>query len=382
MKALLLSAYDAQSHRVWRTTLRAMFPEIDWTELTLPPRYFPWRVRGNSMTWAFNHRAQLTDNYDFLLCTSMTDLSALRGFVPSLGQIPTAVYFHENQFAYPENPSPAALRLNPIEPQMLSIYTALCADRLVFNSDYNRRSFIAGARRLLAKLPDHVPSDVITLLDRGSVIPVPLDDALFSRLPMAPAPDPSLLEIVWNHRWEYDKGPALLLAIVQEIRARGLRCRLHLLGQQFRETPRAFIEAQEILAAHATAMGMPAGQVGYVEDPSEYRQRLSAADVVMSTAEHDFQGLALLESMALGCTPLAPARLVYPEYLPQHCLYEGADLVQEALAAVDRLERWAVCKREGNPLPQVSAQAFSSHTLTPAYRALFEELCLTKSRPP
>ena len=101
MRILLLSAYDADSHIYWRKGLVAHLPEHQWTVLTLPGRYFSWRMRGNSMSWAFSEYETLSQPYDLVIATSMTDLSALRGFVPSLANTPTLVYFHENQFAYP-----------------------------------------------------------------------------------------------------------------------------------------------------------------------------------------------------------------------------------------------------------------------------------------
>ncbi|MDC0414664.1 DUF3524 domain-containing protein, partial [Gammaproteobacteria bacterium] len=101
-KILLLSAYDAMSHTIWRRRLAAMFPEHEWTQLALPPRHFNWRIRGNSLQWALNEQDALTQDYDLLIATSMVDLASLRGFVPSLSKIPTLLYFHENQFVYPE----------------------------------------------------------------------------------------------------------------------------------------------------------------------------------------------------------------------------------------------------------------------------------------
>ena len=98
MRILLLSAYDADSHVYWRKGLVEHLDEHEWTVLSLPGRYFSWRMRGNSLSWAFEQRELLSQAYDLVVATSMTDLSALRGFVPSLAQIPTLVYFHENQF--------------------------------------------------------------------------------------------------------------------------------------------------------------------------------------------------------------------------------------------------------------------------------------------
>ena len=56
VQALLLSAYAAQSHRYWQRGLGEMFPDWQWTELSLPPRYFSWRVRGNPLVWSMSER--------------------------------------------------------------------------------------------------------------------------------------------------------------------------------------------------------------------------------------------------------------------------------------------------------------------------------------
>lgn len=385
MKALLLSAYDAHSHGIWRENIKAMFPDIEWVELLLPARYFPWRVRGNSLSWAFNHRDVLTDNYDLLLSTSMTDLSALRGFVPEISSIPSIVYFHENQFAYPHNPDPLAQRINVVEPQILSLYTALCADHVVFNSEYNRRSFLDGANALIKKLPDHVPEGLLHCIEQASVIPVPLDDALFSN--SLSEKDSEALVIVWNHRWEYDKGPQLLLGIVQALIARAVPFRLHLLGQRFRAAPAEFEQLRSLLERHYATSEIQPGRIGFIENKEEYYQCLRNADVVLSTAVHDFQGLSILEATALGCAPLAPNSLVYPEYLPAQCLYQDCvQLHNRSSNAVDILQQWSQLKREGKTLPKPSLQAFRQVNLRDAYTALFatalgkKRLCLQSYR--
>ena len=51
---------------------------------------------------------------------------------------------------------------------------------------------------------------------------------------------PATLEVVWNHRWEYDKGPERLLAVVKRIYEEKLNCRLHIVGQQFKQAPEEF----------------------------------------------------------------------------------------------------------------------------------------------
>ena len=101
MNILLLSAYDAQSHQRWRNGLVSQFPEYQWTVLRLPPRFFSWRLRGNAYSWFMRNKDELDQNYDLIIATSMVELSALRGLIPSLAMIRTILYFHENQFAYP-----------------------------------------------------------------------------------------------------------------------------------------------------------------------------------------------------------------------------------------------------------------------------------------
>ena len=105
----------------------------------------------------------------------MVDLASLRGFVPSLANFPTLVYCHENQFAYPDNPDqPGRNQFNNLDAVMVSLYTALCADRLVFNSAYNRQTFLTGVSRLLRTLPDYVPPGIDERLAGSSVMPVPV----------------------------------------------------------------------------------------------------------------------------------------------------------------------------------------------------------------
>ena len=348
MRVLLLSAYDAASHQRWRRALTDGISDWDWTTLTLPPRHFGWRVRGNPLSW---HREPvLQKRFDLVLATSMVDLATLRGLLPALAGTPTALYFHENQFAYPEGRGEHGL----LEAQMVSLYSAIAADSLLFNSAYNRDSFLAGCRALLKRLPDAVPAGVPdALAEKAQVLPVPVDIVHTGTRGDPGGP----LEIVWNHRWEYDKGPELLLTLCEELAESDVGFRMHLVGQQFRERPEAFARVERLLAGIGAL-----GECGFIEDLQRYHQLLSRVDVVLSTARHDFQGLSVIEAVRLGASPVVPDALVYPEWLDaEYRFATGRD-------AVARLRWLAAQKHKGESLPTPDLQGFDSSNLLPRYR--------------
>ena len=368
MKVLLLSAYDAHSHRRWRQGLVAAFPDWDWTVLALPPRHFSWRVRGNSLSWAFGERHTLEQPYDVIVATSMTDVSALKGLVPSLAGIPTLVYCHENQFAYPE--SPEGVPRNA--PKITTLYAMLAADRVLFNSDYNRTTLLDGAGALLAQMPDAVPPGVIdSLAEKSGVLPVPLEADWFGQPPQASSP----FTLVWNHRWEFDKAPERLFAALLKLKSAGVEFRVHVIGQQFRQQPAVFADSYQALAGQI-------GQWGFVEAEADYRQILRESHVVLSTALHEFQGLAVLEATACGCIPLVPDRLAYPELFAAEYRYASYpdELARESEAIADALlGLYEQYQQDHLPAaPNVAALAWSE--LARTYRIEIESLMTGEQR--
>jgi hypothetical protein len=88
---------------------------------------------------------------------------------------------------------------------------------------------------------------------------------------------------------------------------------------------------------------------------------------VLSTAHHEFQGLAVLEGAAYGCVPLAPNRLAYPEWIPTPCLYNNASSEDEALSICQILHNW---QTQGLPPPKDVCH-YDWRQLIPKYEQLF-----------
>lgn len=321
-RILLLSAYDAVSHRQWRQGLVSALPQYDWTVLTLPPRHFSWRIRGNGLSWAMGQRATLAQVYDLVLATSMVDLATLRGLVPELATLPSVLYFHENQFAYPQTSAAHA----SLEPRMVNLYSALAADCLVFNSDYNRTSFLTGVENLLSRLPDAVPPGIEQqLAEKARVIPVPLATEVIN---IRSGPRPEQFTLVWNHRWEYDKAPERFFAALVNLAEQGVVFRVHVLGQQFRHVPSLFNTMRQVLDDYIHHWG-------WLESRLEYLKILRESHIAVSTALHDFQGVALQEAVAAGCLPVVPDRLSYPEFYT--ATYRYASIPEDSDAEVQAL---------------------------------------------
>ena len=330
-KLLILSPYDGFSHGFWREGLADyLTSEFEVIQCTLPPRFFSWRQRGNSLSFAL--KPSLQQRFDLIIATSMTDLSALRGLNRHLSQVPAIVYFHENQFAYPGDN-----RVGLLERQLTSIYTALSADLVVFNSEFNRSTFLAGAKNLLGQMPDEVPSGIANSIERkSSIVPVALD---IDPVKFSGPPGPRL-KIVWNHRWEYDKNPIGFFRILYQLMDRGIEFDLALLGESFEEAPPYFIEAKERLGSRIVHYGI-------AKAFSDYAAWLWQANIALVTSNQDFFGGSVVEAIHCGCHPILPNRLAYPDHVDIH--QNQSNFYDSETDAVDLLEKWIESKAWKKP---------------------------------
>jgi glycosyltransferase involved in cell wall biosynthesis len=73
---------------------------------------------------------------------------------------------------------------------------------------------------------------------------------------------------------------------------------------------------------------------GFLPDKTSYWGALAEADVAVSTANHEFFGVSMVESAIAGCSILAPNRLAYPEIFPKKCLYSTEQQLFKRLRAM------------------------------------------------
>ena len=69
---------------------------------------------------------------------------------------------------------------------MVNLYAAFCDDVLVFNSDYNRQSFLSGVEALLKKLPDLVARHLGEGMAQKAQVPTAVISAPRSDQPTKP----------------------------------------------------------------------------------------------------------------------------------------------------------------------------------------------------
>jgi len=311
----LLSAYRSASHAAWADWLTCTFGHINWHSLQLPGRHFRWRIRGNPLSWLHTLPKEPAD---LILATSMVDLATLKGLHPRIADVPCIYYFHENQFAYPTS----GKQHESIDPQMVQLYGALAADKIVFNSAFNRDSFIKGVDDLLRKLPDETPENLNRILNHKSqllAVPIkPLND--YDSGTHLGTKNKKL--ILWNHRWEYDKHPQLFADALCKLKEKNIHFQLALLGERAAIKPDALKRIEETCAENII--------INEKVTTEKYCETLQQASIVVSTAIHEFQGLSIMQAVSAGCIPVVPDDLCYAEQYAEE--YRYPPLNADALA--------------------------------------------------
>ncbi len=333
MRVLVLEPFYGGSHRRfldrWRQGSRH-----DLDLLTLSAHHWKWRMRHGAVDFADQARELMGQGarWDVLFCSDMLGLAEFRGLLPSLPGLPSVAYFHENQLTYPVREE----RERDMHFAVTNLTTALAADEIWWNSAFHRDDFLGAAERWLARMPKSRLSQAPERIRRKSqVVPqgieMPPESALAAR---RAGGDPRPLSILWAGRWEFDKNPELFFQVIERLERRGVDFRLNVLGESYRQSPEIFEQVRTRLAHRIDRWGYQASR-------DEYWQALCASDIFVSTADHEFFGVAAAEAIAAGCFPLLPNRLAYPGLLSampesqrrQH-LYDSTEVLEQRLVAL------------------------------------------------
>lgn len=330
-KMLILEPFFGGSHRQWAEGYQKNSRhKIEL--LTLPDRYWKWRMHGAAVTFAEQFK-QLESKPDLILATDMLDVATFKGlFGDSLKDIPILVYFHENQITYPWSPEDTDRAVGRDNHYGFINYTsALAADKVFFNSEYHRRSFMQALKPFLQQFPDNQNVQSVAEVERKSeILHLGMNLSELDSLKPDESSKPDRATLIWNHRWEYDKNPEQFFKALYEIQDRGWEFNLVVLGEQFKNSPQVFSEARKRLQDRIIHWG-------FVETREEYVKWLWHADILPVTSNQDFFGGSVVEAMYCNVKPLLPERLAYPEHIPENLhhvfFYEEDELV-------DKLQRW------------------------------------------
>jgi glycosyltransferase involved in cell wall biosynthesis len=331
VRVAIVEPYFGGSHRSWAEGYR-LASRHDVTLISHDARFWKWRMQGSFITLAEETR-EIVDRdgcFDIILASSMLDLAGYLGVLGSArGPAAVALYMHENQLTYPPSPRDTPDETYP----MINWSSMVVADAVFFNSRYHHDAWFRHIGVLLNRFPDHTHSHLLEeVTAKSSVLAVGVDLARFDPVARPRNETPILL---WNHRWEHDKGPDVLVTALKALIDRDERFHMIVTGEQVPSlTP-----AREELG---TVLGDRLLHAGEVED-DRYVELVASADVVISTARQEFFGISVTEAMYSGSFPVLPCALVYPERIPvEHhglCLYDGLDEL------VDRCA-WAIENRD------------------------------------
>lgn len=300
MRILALEPYYGGSHKAfldgWSGAGRH-----EWSLLSLPAYKWKWRMRHAAVTFARQVEQQLAQGsrWDLLFCSDMLNLAEFLGLAPRpIRDLPSVVYFHENQLTYPvrcENE-------RDYQFAMTNLTSALAADAVWFNSAFHRDSLLDALGVFLNRMPDHQPIEAIDRIRDKSEIHPPGIAPLPPRRSRPPGP----IRILWAARWEHDKNPEDFFAALEILADQGIEFRISVIGEQFRDVPTVFDRARRRFADRVDRWG-------YQANRADYESALLEADVFVSTAMHEFFGLSAVEAAMAGVYPLVPTRLAYPE---------------------------------------------------------------------
>jgi len=290
-----------------------------WTLLKLPPRRIERRLTAAANWFAEQISRHWSGRLDVLFVSEAINLPELYRLVPRLTEIPSIVYFHDNQLGAPPSP-----RTGPVD--VINVFTAAAASEVWFNSLSHLRKFLALATKLVERHPELATRNPMPrIAANAQVMPPPMDMSLVERVkeqnPQLPTRDSRAIFVETR-----GADIQLLNDALSELELRNESFRLITVGPVDNlgtRWPRRTIKEDDEVGQ---ILGMlECGLVASVK-------RSAAFDFLVTRA------------ILAGCRPVLPDVGVYPELLPESlhgmCLYPMqdeplADLLMFAMEAAD-----------------------------------------------
>jgi len=333
MRVAVVEPYAGGSHLAWAEGYRDNSSH-EVVVMGHDARFWKWRMHGSYVTLAEDFVTAVGEGgpFDVIVASDMLHLPAFLGTVgEALRGARVALYMHENQLTYPWSPRDSADEAYA----MINWGSMAVADVVLFNSQFHLDVWFEHLPGLLKRFPDYRHSHLVsTVRAKSEVLTVGVDLGRIDSPPgdSGPPADPGGPSyeaggplILWNQRWDHDKGPGPFAAAMRRL-AVDHDFRVALAGEKIGEL--------EEFTALRRDLGDRVVQFGTAL-PSVYPSLLRSSDLVVSTARQEFFGVAVTEAVYAGAFPLLPKRLVYPERIPvefhEACLY-GDDELAERLA--------------------------------------------------
>ena len=301
-RILVLEPFFGGSHRAFLEQWEANC-NLDFTILGLPDKFWRWRTRHAAIYFAdkLNSFPEKELDFDLIFCSSMLNLPEFRGLAPKvLRNLTALVYFHENQLVYPIHD--AAQRDQ--DTILVNFKSALAAEQVWFNSAYNRDTFLDQLPEFFERMPDNKPLEAIESIRQKSKIFPPGIEAPKKQNIKTNSPR----HILWAARWEADKNPQDFFHALRLLKKHKIDFKLSVIGEKASRVPKSFTKAENEFAEQIVHWG-------YADSREKYLEILAEADIIVSTAIHEFFGISVVEAIAAGAYPLLPERLAYPEVL-------------------------------------------------------------------
>lgn len=329
MAIAIVEPFFTGSHQKWCEQLKEfVYPDAEI--FSLPGRFWKWRMHGAAITLA-NQLNSSTTHFESIIVSDMLHLPLFKSLLnQQLSNLPIFLYFHENQFAYPWSPSDPDVELNRDDNYRFINYTsALVADKVFFNSEYNKRTFLEGVEEFLNKLPDFQNHHTLKEIhSKSRVLPLGIDLKIFDSY--IKHKDYKMPIILWNHRWEYDKNPDRFYQLLNDLKSSSIEFQLIIIGESTTSYPEIFNRIKDEFSNEIIHWG-------YAESFETYAKLISISTHLPVTSNQDFFGISVVEGIYSGVIPLLPNRLAFPEHLTENSeefLYSDNDEMLEKFKAM------------------------------------------------